>query len=64
MLDKTLRDFLYIRWGCTGMRANLSVRTIKRIRERLGDNRIGYQGYSYSVDLALEKILDMLDKKE
>lgn len=46
------------------MRANLSVRTIKRIREQLGDNRIGYQGYSYSVDLALEKILDMLDKKE
>ena len=46
------------------MRANLSNRTLKRIRALLNDNRIGNQGYDYTIDMALEKILDSATKKE
>ena len=46
------------------MRANISNRTLKRIRALLNDNRIGNQGYSYSINMALEKILDLAEQKE
>ena len=46
------------------MRANLSNRTVRRIRAYFNDNRIGNQGYSYSINMALEKILDLAEQKE